>query len=339
MDRISASLIDAALSKLTVPNALVLSLLLLTAAVTALIMYVQSHPEARSLRGFLSYAFPREILTHPSARADFVFWWTRKLLMFIVMAPITISAVATVGYLTHASLGGILALDNYTPEPAGPAIVGVFTISMLLVYDLSYYLFHRMQHRFPILWELHKVHHSAEVLVGITKDRIHPIDEVLGRLWDGLLPGIAYGIWLFFALDPVEVVIFGINVYVMRKILILDYIRHTHLKVSFGPWLNHIIICPHYHQLHHSNNLAHYNKNFGFVMPIWDRMFGTLAIPRDGKAFCFGLTENEHKQYQSLFGLYVLPVKKAFGHVLPYVQSLNRRVRILRHGAVRGEFS
>ena len=325
MDGMTAALYEAVARKLTSSNLLVMSILLLTAAVTALIMYRQAYPQARSPRGFLRFAFPREVLTHPSARADFLFWWTRKLLMFIVMAPVTLSAVATVGYFTHASLGRVLGLDDHAPEPAGPILIGVFTLSMLLVYDLSYYLFHRMQHRFPILWELHKVHHSAEVLVGITKDRIHPIDEVLARLWDGVLPGIAYGLWLFFALDPVEVVIFGINVYLMRKILILDYIRHTHLKVSFGRWLNQLIICPHYHQLHHSSDPDHYNKNFGFVMPIWDRMFGTLAVPRDGEGFAFGLTENEHKQYQSLFGLYILPMQKALGHVMPGLRALQRR--------------
>ncbi len=67
----------------------------------------------------------------------------------------------------------------------GPVTVLVFTATMLLAYDLSYYLYHVAQHRWPVLWELHKVHHSAEVLVGITKDRVHPLDELINRAWDG----------------------------------------------------------------------------------------------------------------------------------------------------------
>src|SRR4051794_18498410 len=206
-------------------------------------MYLRAIPEAVSVRGFWRYAFPREILLHQSARADFLFYVTRKLLMFLLFLPVTISSVATVGYLTHMALGRLLGLGGYQPAPAGPLLVVPFTLSMLLVFDLSYYLYHRMQHRFPILWELHKVHHSAEVLVGVTKDCIHPLDEIMNRLWDGLLPGMAYGTWLLLALNPIEMTVFGININSMRKVLLLDYVRHTHLKISFGPWMN-TIICP-----------------------------------------------------------------------------------------------
>ena len=123
------------------------------------------------------------------------------------------------------------------------------------------------------------------MLVGVTKDRIHPLDDILNRLWDGVLPGLAYGAWLFFALNPVELTIFGMNVYLLRKILILDYVRHTHLKISFGRWLNNIIICPRYHQLHHSRDPRHYNRNFGFVFTVWDQVFGTLAAPALNEEF------------------------------------------------------
>ena len=101
----------------------------------------------------------------------------------------------------------------------------------------------------------------------------------LNRLWDGVLPGLAYGAWLFFALNSVELAIFGMNVYLLRKILILDYVRHTHLKISFGPWLSNIILCRSYHQLHHSRDSRHYNRNFGFVFTVRDQVFGTLAAP------------------------------------------------------------
>ena len=275
-------------------------------------MYLQSTSAQTSAQGFWQYAFPREIIFHRSARADFLFWITRKLMTFLLLLPVTISSVATVGYFTHLSLGRLLDLSEHQPAPASPLLIGLFTLSMLLVYDLSYYLYHRMQHRFPILWELHKVHHPAEVLVGVTKDRIHPLDDILNRLWDGVLPGLAYGAWLFFALNPVELTIFGMNVYLLRKILILDYVRHTHLKISFGRWLNNIIICPRYHQLHHSRDPRHYNRNFGFVFTVWDQVFGTLAAPALNEEFSFGLPDDQNEEYQSLSGLYVLPVRKIF---------------------------
>jgi sterol desaturase/sphingolipid hydroxylase (fatty acid hydroxylase superfamily) len=191
-----------------------------------------------------------------------------------------------------------------------------FTISMLIAYDLSYYLYHRMQHRIPILWELHKVHHSAQVMIGVTKDRVHPIDEIMNRWWDGLIPGLCYGIWLFFALDPVELTVFGINVYALRNIIVMmDFVRHTHLKLSYGRHLSAILLSPHYHQLHHSIAEKHWDKNFGLGLSVWDRMFGTLVVPEPDEDFVFGLTENEHDEYQSLYKLHILPLKKIAGRI------------------------
>ena len=85
--------------------------------------------------------------------------------------------------------------------------------------------------------------------------------------------GFLYGLWLFF-FDLVEATIFGVNVYVMRNILMMDFVRHTHLKVSFGRVLNAVVICPHFHQLHHSTDPKHLNRNFGLMFAVWDRLFG-----------------------------------------------------------------
>jgi sterol desaturase/sphingolipid hydroxylase (fatty acid hydroxylase superfamily) len=175
------------------------------------------------------------------------------------------------------------------------------------------------------MWELHKVHHSAEVMVGVTKDRVHWLDDIMNAWWDGLIPGLAYGVWLFFALDPVELTVFGINVYFLRNtLLMMDFIRHTHLKLSYGRWLNYILLCPHYHQLHHSVAREHWHTNFGLTLAIWDRMFGTLIVPKPDEDFAFGLPDGEAEEYQSLARLHVLPLKK--------IALLMRRHLALRAG-------
>ena len=228
---------------------------------------------------------------------------------FLVL-PLAISTVAA-GHLAYSTLSGIFGAPVRPATPAGPALLVVFTVTMLIAYDLSYYLYHRMQHRIPIMWELHKVHHSAEVMIGVTKDRVHPIDEIMNRWWDGVIPGLCYGIWMFFALDPVEVTVFGLNVYFLRNtILMMDFVRHTHLKLSYGRYLSAILLSPHYHQLHHSTAEKHWDKNFGLMLSIWDRIFGTLVIPEPDEDFAFGLTGNEHEDYQSLYRLHVVPLKK-----------------------------
>ncbi len=304
---------NAVAAKLTVANVAALLLLLATALVCALVTYVRSTDRV-SIRDFLRFAFPSEAVGHPSARADMLFWVTKKIITPILFLPAGITFVVAVGYGTRILLMKLFGIDHVETAPAGPILIVVFTATMLLAYDLSYYIYHVMQHRFPVLWELHKVHHSAEVLVGITKDRVHPLDELMNRAWDGLIPGICFGIWSLVALDPVEVTVFGINVYVMRNILMMDFVRHTHLPISFGI-VDHVVISPHYHQLHHSTARKHWDRNFGLVLSVWDRLFGTLAVPDKGERFEFGLIERDRSEYHSLYGLYVLPLRKMLGHV------------------------
>lgn len=295
-------------SKLFSANAAAAGLLLLTALACALVAYFRTVRE-RSLREFFDFAFPNDVIHHPSARADLLFWITRRLIVPFLMIPAGITFVAGMGYATHKVLAALLGIEGPIVGAPGPAIIVLFTITMLLAYDISYYLYHLAQHRSPFLWELHKVHHSAEVLVGITKDRVHPVDELMNRAWDGVIVGFFFGVWSLIALDPVELTIFGLNVYVMRNILMMDFVRHTHFKISFGP-LNNIILCPHWHQLHHSVDPRHHDKNFGLLFSFWDRLFGTLCVPAPDEDFKFGLSDPDVREYQSLFGLWVLPLKK-----------------------------
>jgi sterol desaturase/sphingolipid hydroxylase (fatty acid hydroxylase superfamily) len=266
----------------------------------------------RTVRGFMRYLWPRDILTHPSAKADFLFWLSRRLFIPFLVIPLTFSTIFS-GHIAYKLLTYVFGVPAHPPGPASPLTLVLFTASMILVYDFSYYCYHAAQHRIPILWELHKVHHSAEVMVGVTKDRIHPIDEIMNRWWDGALSGLAYGAWLFFAIDPVELTIFGISAYVIRQtIIMMDFVRHTHMKVSYGKWLNQVFICPHYHQLHHSVDPRHYDRNFGLAFAIWDRLFGTLMVPKPNEDFEFGLVNREAEDYRSFAKLHVVPLIKIY---------------------------
>jgi CelD/BcsL family acetyltransferase involved in cellulose biosynthesis/sterol desaturase/sphingolipid hydroxylase (fatty acid hydroxylase superfamily) len=322
------TLVEALSSKLSPENLIALGLLFVSSLAAAAAMFVRSNPEARSPSGFVRFMFPADVFRHPSARADLLFWVTRKMLMPLLLLPAAGVIIAAVGYGVHTALGHLVAAPALAPGPAGPWVLALFTVSALLAYDFSYYVYHVVQHRIPVFWELHKVHHSAEVMVGITKDRIHPLDEVMNRLWDGVVVGTVYGFWLFFAMDPVEVTIFGINVYILRNILMMDLVRHTHLKVSFGRWMNAVVLCPHYHQLHHSTDPKHFDRNFGLMLSVWDKMFGTLAVPMRNESFSFGLGAAESRDYQSLHGLYVLPLQRMAARIWPAT-----RARTLPNGA------
>lgn len=309
-----AEFVSAIILKLSHVNLVVPGLIFATAFASALIAYWRAVKE-KSLRDFFDFAFPNEVIWHPSARADALFWITKRLIMPFLLIPAGVTFVVAVGYATHEIISAILQIHApLITGPAGPVMIILFTATMLLAYDISYYLYHVAQHRYPFLWELHKVHHSAEVLVGITKDRVHPLDDLMNRAWDGVIPGICFGIWSVIALDPMEITIFGVNVYVVRNILMMDFVRHTHFKISFGR-LNSVILCPHWHQLHHSVDPRHYDKNFGLLFSFWDRIFGTQFVPAPDEDFKFGLIDRDVRDYQSLSGLYILPLKKMARHV------------------------
>ncbi len=308
-----AAVLNAVMQRLTGPAGLAAGLLLLSIVVSALIVFLRSG-EPRTAIGFLRFMFPKEVLTHSSARADFSFWLVRKLTNPLIAFPAGASITAAVGYACHAALVAQFGDVGHVAEQPSIVTLVLFTVSMLLAYDISYYWYHNFQHRFPILWELHKVHHSAEVMVGTTKDRVHPLDDVMNRMWDGLVTGPVYGFWLFFAYDPIELTILGLNVYVLRNIIMMDFVRHTHLRISFGRVMNAVILCPHYHQLHHSINPKHYDKNFGLMLSLWDRMFGTLFVPEPNEGFTFGLGHEGH-EYQSMAGLFILPLRKMGGRL------------------------
>ncbi len=308
-------LLTAVQERLSGPNGLVLLLLWSTVALAAIVTYFRIQSDRRTIRGFFRHLLPPGTFSHPSVRADVLFWLSRRIFMPLLVIPVVISTVAA-GHGAYFILSAILGPSTHATGQAGPGMLLLFTVSMLLAYDLSYYLYHYLQHRVPILWELHKVHHSAQIMVGVTKDRVHPLDEIMNRWWDGLIPGCVYGIWLFFVLDPVEITIFGLSVYALRNtIVMMDFVRHTHLKLSYGRWLNAIFLCPHYHQLHHSIAEKHWDRNFGLMLSVWDRLFGTLVVPEEDETFVFGLTDNEHDEYQSLYKLHVVPLKKIAGHL------------------------
>jgi sterol desaturase/sphingolipid hydroxylase (fatty acid hydroxylase superfamily) len=292
------------------------------------VTYAQVRRQRRSFRDFMRHVFPRGTTQHPSARADFLFWLSRHIFIPFFVVPLGLSTYAA-GHAAYSALSLIFGPAQNPTHHAGPLTLVAFTITMLLAYDLSYYIYHRLQHTVPILWELHKVHHSAQIMIGVTKDRVHPLDALMNLWWDGLIPGLMYGIWLFFVLDPVEVTVFGMSVYALRNVLLMqDFIRHTHWKLSYGKWLNEVFLCPHWHQLHHSVAREHWDKNFGLTLSIWDRMFGTLVVPKPGEDFEFGLPNNEHDEYQSLYRLHVLPLKKMALLVrakFPIRQSSNAR--------------
>ncbi|MBJ9739608.1 sterol desaturase family protein [Acinetobacter oleivorans] len=132
----------------------------------------------------------------------------------------------------------------------------------LLLYDFMYYWQHRIMHTFNIFWAIHSVHHQSNHFNMSISLR----QPVLG----GLIAGIFY---LPMALIGIPPIIFAV---VSTIDLLYQYCLHTQL-IGKLKYFDRIIATPSNHRVHHGVNSKYINKNFGGMLIIWDRFFGTFA--------------------------------------------------------------
>lgn len=284
---------------------------LCSAFVLAGVVYaLRQRERPRSLFRALSFCFPRSTYAHPSFRHDVaVFAINALLYSFLLLGPITsasmLAATRTWGAL-HAWLGPPGALLGGAAARLG------LTLAILLAADLGFFASHYAQHKLPFLWEFHKVHHSAPVLNPMTVFRRHPVDVVLERGLTGLFVGIVLGAFAHLSggqLEPLEVM--GVNAGLFLFLLAGFNLQHTHVWLSFGSRLNHVFISPATHQIHHSADPRHADRNFGNVFALWDWLFGTLYLPDARGEVAFGLSGGEEREYESVWRLYVQPIVRA----------------------------
>lgn len=147
--------------------------------------------------------------------------------------------------------------------------VGVLIVGLLLL-DLFVYFLHWLQHRFLPLWRFHAVHHSDDQMDASTAMRHHPIAYLMVAICVGVLFAVlGLPAWVF----PV----FGVALFAAALF------QHVNLRLPHGfeRVLGFILVTPEMHRMHHSANPAHQSRNFGNVLSVWDRIFGTLYLPAD----------------------------------------------------------
>lgn len=87
----------------------------------------------------------------------------------------------------------------------------------------------------------------------------------------------------------------GINLCIVLANAALAALHHSHVWLSYGPVLEHVFISPAQHQVHHSIDPRHHNRNFGNSLALWDWLFGTLYVIREREEITFGLTGEAEK--------------------------------------------
>ena len=147
---------------------------------------------------------------------------------------------------------------------------------LFLFVDFGYYWGHRLAHHVRWMWASHSVHHSPNHITLATSYQLAPTAWLSGE-WLLWIP------WIILGAD------YELGLQVMGISLLYQFWLHTEL-VPRTPWLGLLFNNPSDHRVHHGANPEYINKNFGGVLIVWDRLFGTYQAELKEVPVRYGLT-------------------------------------------------
>ena len=265
----------------------------------------------RRRTSFLAYVFDRKVWLHPSSLQDMRYFVVNAFVYYALIAQVLVGT-------HHLSEAFHQALTAGFGTPEAPLLTGflavaLYTLAAVLALDLAVWTAHYLFHRVPVLWHFHAVHHSAEQLNPFTLFRMHPVDLAVTATIVTLFQGAAFaGFFYLSGETPVASTLFGLNVVTFLFYVAGYNLRHSHIWLNYPVWLSRILISPAQHQIHHSSDPKHFDRNLGLVFSFWDQLFGTHYIPREREALTFGLSREEPNPYGSLAQLYAKPFAQAW---------------------------
>lgn len=173
-------------------------------------------------------------------------------------------------------------------------------ILTLLLLDFLYFLVHLMSHNVKLLWRLHKIHHTDEHVSALSGLLHHPLESIFVGL----------------TVTAVAVMIgVPVLVYIYYTVALSIHAILSHADVALPRRLDRIlrllVVTPDVHRIHHSQNMAEGNSNFGAILTVWDRMFGTyFDQPRMAEdRLLMGLPEHEKPKAFSVKELLIFPFR------------------------------
>ncbi|HEY2755821.1 MAG TPA: sterol desaturase family protein [Pseudolabrys sp.] len=285
--------------------------------ISAVFFAWQRYRRGRKIRArtILRALFPRRILRSRSNQADIGYLFFNVFVYGIVFGW----AVLSYQFISNGIIGALTALFGPVAPSTLPSFVtrGVVTVTLFLAYELGYWFNHWLSHKVPVLWEFHKVHHSAEVLTPITNFRVHPVYAwIFGNIL-ALTAAIANGLTNYaFGETAYQYALSDTNIIVVLFIHAYVHLQHSHMWISFRGVLGRVFVSPAHHQVHHSDNPKHFDKNFGSCLALWDWMFGTLYVPaKEREPLTFGV--GEYPDAHTVKGELIAPLINAAGHFKP----------------------
>lgn len=177
------------------------------------------------------------------------------------IANITIEMINRI--LDNTVIGTIFIIGFFTTEQFALANIPVTWWSWILAVicvDFTYYWMHRIEHERRILWAVHSVHHSSEEYNLTTAFRLSWLESLYE--WTFFIPLLLIGF------DAVQIL--------ASLLMIVVYQTWIHTeKIGRLGWLDGVFNTPAVHRIHHASNSTYLDKNYGGVLILWDRLFGT----------------------------------------------------------------
>jgi sterol desaturase/sphingolipid hydroxylase (fatty acid hydroxylase superfamily) len=236
---------------------------------------------------------PRWRADHPT---DLAYWFftpfvTRAVTRLSLAVAVVALAVALGVPLDAAAMREFAAAGRGGIVAQQPAWLQV--LEVLLLGDLIGYASHRLFHG-RRLWRFHAIHHSSTRLDWLSSVRLHPVNDVVGRLLQAVP---------LFLLGFPPTLLAGYVPFLTFYAILL----HANVRWTFGP-LRYVLASPAFHHWHHTTEAEGLDKNFAGLFPFIDLLFGTFYMPRDRTPSAYGLLHNDVPT--GLFGQLAYPFRR-----------------------------
>lgn len=175
-----------------------------------------------------------------------------------------------------------LGINNLVAIEIGSWPTWTQWITLFILTDFVHWNIHRLLHRVPWLWKFHQVHHSVKEMGFAAHLRFHWMETVVYKSLQYI---------------PLSMIGFGIDDFFVVHIfaLTIGHLNHANLGWDYGP-LKFLFNNPKMHIWHHAKDLPNthrYGVNFGLSLSVWDYLFGTAYIPKDGRDISLGYPGDE----------------------------------------------
>lgn len=233
----------------------------------------------------LEFFFPKKKRVYPR-----LIRWISNTLIILVNRVLTPLFVLVPIFSLSPPFRGLLQIVDI---PYFPRFILGF-----LIMDLVIYIQHRLFHVLPVLWDIHRMHHTDRDLDFTSALRFHPFELFISMVVKLM------AVWIF-GIDAKTFIIFEIciNSFAM--------FNHGNFSVPYKveKILRIFIITPDIHRIHHSVLLNECNSNYGTIFTVWDYLFKSLVlIPKKGQdGMVIGLPGYKDKKYQYFHWMLITP--------------------------------